>query len=440
MLTVEQNDLLCRVNGDAPMGALMKRYWLPACLSDEVSIPGGAPVRSTIVDTDIVIFRSPKGKLGAIYEYCPHRGASLVLARNEDDGLRCLYHGWKFAADGKIVEMPTEPPGSKAKDHLCHDAYPVVESGGFIWVYLGPKEAMPEFKPMPWASCPPQRLVISKVEVDANWAQAMEGQIDSAHSSMLHSTDIPAGRSEQTVVDARGVHVRPSGEANPKLIVKRVPYGMRYVAVRKPVQNADTQDYMRVTVFMAPCFAFIPPNSRNRLCNITVPRDDHRTAFYFVHYSETTDLDAEMMRKNTGNTPGVDFDPATGKRARNRANNFLQDREAMAKGNFSGIKGIGNQDVAMWESMGRTPIVDRSKEHLGGTDVAVVQFRRLMLDAMDEFRTSGRVLGQGGPNIPYSKIRSYEGLVPAGTNWELLGLNDEELAFAAKGAAATAAE
>lgn len=119
MLTTEQNDLLCRVNGDAPMGALMKRYWLPVCLASEVAAPGGGPVRTTVVDTDIVVFRSPNGALGAVYEYCPHRGVSLALARNEEDGLRCLYHGWKFAGDGTIVEMPTEPPGSKAKDRLC---------------------------------------------------------------------------------------------------------------------------------------------------------------------------------------------------------------------------------------------------------------------------------------------------------------------------------
>jgi phthalate 4,5-dioxygenase oxygenase subunit len=438
MLTHQQNELLCRVNQGAPMGALMKRYWMPACLSSEIAIPGGAPVRSTILDTDVVIFRSPNGKVGAMYEYCPHRGPSLVLARNEENGLRCLYHGWKFGADGKIVEMPTEPPGSRAADHLCHDAYPAVDSGGFIWIYLGPKETMPEFQPMPWASCSPRRLVITKVEVDANWAQAMEGQIDSAHSSMLHSTEIPAGRSEQTMANANGAYVRPSGDANPKLAVKRVPYGMRYVAVRKPLVNPDAQDYMRVTVFVAPCFAFIPPNSRNRLCNITVPRDDNRTVFYFVNYSETTDLDPAMMQRTLGEQASNMFDPQTGRKARNRSNNFLQDRAAMAAGNFTGIQGIGNQDIAMWESMGRTPIIDRSKEHLGGTDVAVVQFRRIMLDAVEDFQKNGTVLGQHGQQPPLSKIRSYEGVVALGTNWELLGLVDEELAIASKQGTAAA--
>jgi phthalate 4,5-dioxygenase len=434
MLTAEQNDLLCRVNGDAPMGALFKRYWLPACLADDVK-SGGAPVRTTLVDTDVVVFKSPNGRLGAVGEYCPHRGVSLALARNEEDGLRCLYHGWKFAGDGKIVEMPTEPPGSKAKDHLCHDGYPVVESGGFIWIYLGPKAEMPKFQPMPWAHLPRQRYVINHLEVDANWAQAVEGQIDSAHSNMLHSSDIPAGRSEQTVAGPDGTVVRPSGDPNPKLMVKRVPYGMRYVAIRKPQINPEAQDYMRVTVFIAPCFALIPPNTRNRLCNIPVPRTDGTTAFYLVNYSETVDLDPNMMGRALGEHS---IDRATGKRLRTRANNFGQDRDAMAKGNFSGIEGVPNQDVAMWESMGRTPIIDRSKEHLGGTDIAVAQFRRIMLDAVEEFQKTGTVLGQSGPQPPLAKIKSYEGIVPLGTNWELLGLSDEELGIATKTGVAAA--
>jgi len=426
MLTPEQNRLLCLVSGGAPMGALMKHYWLPLCQASEVARADGPPVRARLLDEDIVVFRDSKGRVGALEEYCPHRGVSLVLARNELCGLRCLYHGWKYDVDGNIVDMPTEAPDGRMAEHLKHRAYPVRESGGLIWAYLGPAEAMPEFQPPPWAACPPQRIVTSRIEVEANWAQALEGQIDSAHSSMLHSTDIPAGKSERTTVDAEGLHVRPSGDPNPRLLVKRVAYGMRYVAVRKPTTNAESHDYMRVTVFVAPCFALIPPNSRNYLCNMAVPRDDGTTNMYFVHFSETVDLDEGMIQANLGMRPGLDFDPVTGRNARNRANNFLQDRDAMAKGNFSGIRGIGQQDIAMWESMGRSPIIDRSREHLGRTDVAVVQFRRIMLDAVEAFTKTGHVLGQDHPVIPFAKVRSYEGIVPKGTDWEGLGLCEEE--------------
>jgi phthalate 4,5-dioxygenase oxygenase subunit len=254
---------------------------------------------------------------------------------------------------------------------------------------------------------------------------------------MLHSTEIPAGNSDRTVVDAEGTHLRPSGDPSPRLLVKRVPYGMRYVAIRRPTTNGDTHDYMRVTVFIAPCFALIPPNSRNYLCNMAVPRDDGSTTMYFVHFSETVDLDATMVHSVLGMRPDADFD-ATGRKIRNRANNFLQDRDAMAQGSFSGIRGIGNQDIAMWESMGRGPIIDRTREHLGRTDVAVAQFRRLMLDAVEEFRNTARVPGQHGPQIALAKVRSFEGIVPKGTDWELLGLSEDERALTAKQGAAAA--
>ena len=428
MLNEKQNDLLCRVEGVAPMGALMKRYWLPAIAAEEVAIPDGPPVRARLVGEDLVIFRDSNGRLGALEEYCAHRRVSLALGRNEKGGLRCLYHGWKYGVDGTVLDMPTESPDSRARENVDQQAFPAIESGGLIWVYLGPKESMPEFQPPPWANCVSRRLVVSKVIVDANWAQALEGQIDSAHSSMLHSTDIPAGTSEQTEIDEEGAHVRPSGDPNPRLLVKRAPYGMRYVAIRKPLVNAQTHDYMRVTVFIAPCFALIPPNSRNAMCNIAVPRDDNSTNMYFVHFSETTDLDRAMVQENLGSRPGIDIDPVTGRSLRNRGNNFQQDREAMARGNFSGIRGIGQQDIAMWESMGRRPIVDRHREHLGTTDVAVAQFRRIMLGAAEEFRESNRVLGQNGPRVAFGKIRSFEGILPVGSDWEALGMGDDEKA------------
>jgi phthalate 4,5-dioxygenase len=436
MLSAEQNDLLCRVEGDAPMGALMKRYWLPACASDAVT-PGGAPVRSRVLGTDTVIFRRPDGRPGAVYEYCSHRGASLALARNEACGLRCLYHGWQVDIDGRIVDMPTEPPGSRTKDLLRHQAYPVVESGGLIWLYLGPGEAAPPFDAMPWATLPAQRTVVCKLEIAANWAQAFEGQLDSAHSSTLHSTEIrTSGGPLSDVEVARAVDVRPSGDPNPRLATKRAPYGMRYAAIRQPTVDADTHDYVRITVFVAPCFALIPASNGSTLCTITVPRDDYATALYVVHFSATEDLDRARFQAILGARPGIDFDPVSGRNTRHRANNFLQDRGAMARGNFSGIEGIGPQDLAMWESMGRTPIIDRTREHLGRTDVAVAQFRRIMIDAAERFRRTGLVLGRDTPAIPLSRLRAFEGTVPKSANWEVLGLCDEERALLSESTAA----
>ena len=140
MMTAEENDLLCRVEGDAPMGQIMRRHWIAACLSEEVAEPDGAPVKVRLLGEDLVVFRDSKGRVGVLDEYCSHRRASLVFARNEDCGLRCLYHGWKFDVDGNVVEMASEPANSLIPERVKHKAYPAREAGGFVWAYMGPPE------------------------------------------------------------------------------------------------------------------------------------------------------------------------------------------------------------------------------------------------------------------------------------------------------------
>ncbi|MEO8752873.1 MAG: Rieske 2Fe-2S domain-containing protein, partial [Casimicrobiaceae bacterium] len=215
MLTHEENELLCRVEGKAPMGQLMRRHWLPACMIEEVAAVDGAPVRVKMLGEDLVAFRDTDGRVGVIGEYCPHRRASLVLGRNEECGLRCLYHGWKMDVDGNVVEMPSEPPESRLAEKVKHVAYPTREAGGFVWVYMGPPETMPEFEPPAFAPTPETSVAIVKVVVPCNWAQILEGAIDSAHSSSLHSTDIPPGRGEQTTA-RDGVWARPTTDKSPR--------------------------------------------------------------------------------------------------------------------------------------------------------------------------------------------------------------------------------
>src|SRR5258707_5325604 len=146
MITSEENDLLCRVEGDAPMGQLMRRHWIPACMSEEVAERDGTPIRVRLLGEDLVVFRDTDGRLGVLDEYCPHRRASLVLGRNEECGLRCLYHGWKFDVDGNVVEMTSEPAGSDVPQRVKHKAYPAREAGGVVWGYMGPAKEMPEFQ------------------------------------------------------------------------------------------------------------------------------------------------------------------------------------------------------------------------------------------------------------------------------------------------------
>ena len=194
MLTHEENMLLCLVEGDAPMGQLMRRHWTPVCLIEEVSEPDGTPIRARVLGEDLVVFRDTEGRVGVMDEYCPHRGASLVFGRNEECGLRCLYHGWKMDVEGNVVEMVSEPATSGLAQKVKHRAYTTKEWGGMVWAYMGPKETETAFEPPAWAPTADTRVTIAKALIPCNWAQILEGAIDSAHSSSLHSSDMVPAR------------------------------------------------------------------------------------------------------------------------------------------------------------------------------------------------------------------------------------------------------
>src|SRR5918911_122597 len=400
MLTREQNELLCRVEGDAPMGGIMRRHWLPVCMSEEVAKPDGARVRSRLLGENLVVFRDPRGRLGVLSEYCLHRRASLAFGRNEECGLRCLYHGWKFDVEGNVLEMPSEPPESGFAQKVKHKAYPTQEAGGFVWVYMGPKDQMPAFEAPAWAPTPQTKVSIVKIDLPCNWAQIMEGQIDSAHSSSLHSSDMRPARVDSA--KAADTHwLRPSTDKSPKLQVQVTNYGFRYAAIRRPIANANTHAYVRITTYVAPFTALIPPNTSYNVATVIVPKDDTSSYFHFIAWHETGGIDQEAWRKFCVAQVGIDLDKDYKPLHRKRENNYLQDRQAMKLGHFTGIPGIPNQDIAMWETMG--PIADRTSERLGASDMAVVQFRRLMIDAVRAFQAGEAAIGRGEPHIPQAK-------------------------------------
>src|SRR4051794_7409372 len=231
MLTAEENDLLCRVEANAPMGQLMRRHWIPACLSEEVTEPDGAPVRTKLLGEDLVVFRDTDGRLGVLDEYCPHRRVSLALGRNEECGLRCLYHGWKMDVEGNVLEMASEPPDRGFAAKVKHKAYPAREAGGFVWAYMGTAETMPAFEPPAFAPTPQARVSIVKIRVDANWAQVLEGQIDSAHSSTLHSSDMRPAQVDGAKATEQA-WLRPSTDKAPRLQFEETSFGFRYAAIR----------------------------------------------------------------------------------------------------------------------------------------------------------------------------------------------------------------
>jgi phthalate 4,5-dioxygenase oxygenase subunit len=407
MLTRQENELLCRVGPDAPMGQMMRRYWLPALMSTE--LVAGTPKRVRLLGEDFVAFRGDDGVAGLLDESCPHRGASLVLARTEGCALRCLYHGWKIDRDGKILEMPSEPEGSVFANKLSKAKYPVYESAGIVWTYLAAPETAPPVPDFAYARVPDSHRVNAKHRTDCNWAQCLEGAIDTAHSNYLHSTDIRPldGESRSRWEVARTA--RPSQDGRPRILTEDTPYGFRYAALRRPLVDPEIRNYVRVTHFVAPFTAIIPLGDLQNV-QIFVPIDDEHTYMYNVKFSFQK---PPPGAREAGGADQTDGDFGTN---RSRANNWLQDREAMKSSSYTGIDIIRNQDRAVQESMG--PIYDRSKEHLGVSDTAIIRMRRRMLDSVRAFAERGERPVALAESFDYGDVVAVEGMLPLDAPWQ----------------------
>ncbi len=416
MLTAEDNEILTRVGAETPMGKLMRQHWTPVCLIEEVEERDGTPLLVEVLGERYVAFRDSDGRLGLLDELCPHRRASLVLGRNEECGLRCLYHGWKIDVDGNVVAMSSEPEGSALMEKVKHRSYPVREWGGFVWAWLGEKEEMPEFDPPAFAPTEESPIAILKIRVPCNWAQVHEGQIDSAHSSSLHSSDMVPARVERASADARSWY-RPSTDKSPRMQAQVTSYGFHYAAIRRPMKNADANHYLRVTEFVAPYYSLIPPNAMYNVASVIVPIDDETTAFHFIAWGTEEVPSTEEWRKFAFARKGIDLNDDWSP-VRTWENRFLQDRNAMKLGNFTGIQGIPNQDIAMWVTQG--PIADRTHDILGASDLAIVEFRRLMVDAARKVAEGGKAIGTEEPRVPQATIMSKEGVYPKSVDWRTL--------------------
>ena len=418
MLSAEDNALLTHVAGKATMGEVLRRYWFPALLSDELAEPDGTPVPVRLFGENLVAFRDTQGRVGLLDERCPHRLASLVIGRNEDCGLTCIYHGWKFDVTGTCVDMPTEPQDHGYQKRVRVTAYPTHEAGGMIWTYMGPPEQRPAFPAFGWTQLPPEQRGIVKIGIRANYLQTVEGAIDSAHSWFLHRGSSRDWQKRLAV----------SEDQAPQLEAEDTPYGFRYAAIRKPVENPDTTKYVRVTLFALPSTAFIPPPLDRTLpahTQIFVPVDDENTMLFDVfHSQDASRVDQAELRRSLRAEPGVDLD-ADGYRLATRANRWNQNRAAMKDGSWTGIEGFQNQDIAAQESMG--PIVDRSLEHLGTSDIAVIRMRRRMLETVRRFRAGEPLVGQEH-GIAYERLASEQRIIPIGEPWQSVGAHAGEYA------------
>ena len=381
MLRKEQNDLLTRTGPGTPMGQLFRRSWLPALLAEELPEPECPPVRVKLLSERLLAWRDTKGRYALTDEFCAHRGISLWFARNEEYGLRCPYHGWKYDHTGQCVEVPSEPAESGFCEKIKLASYPLVERGGVLWAYLGPPELQPPLPEWEFATVPPDRRYVSKRFQECNWLQALEGGIDSSHVSFLHRGEI---NTDPLFKGSRGNQYNLD-DARPVFEVVESEGGL-YIGARRNAEQGNY--YWRVTQWVMPCFTMIPPRADHPVHgHFWVPMDDEQCWAWSYDYKVTrpfSALESESLRQGKG--VHVACEPGTFRPLANKDNDYLMDRAAQKRGDtYSGILGIAMQDASLQESMG--PIVDRTKENLVSTDNGIIMARhRLMrsLKAMTE--------------------------------------------------------
>jgi phenylpropionate dioxygenase-like ring-hydroxylating dioxygenase large terminal subunit len=379
MLSHEENELLTRVGPGTPMGRVFRSYWLPALLAEELLDPDGAPVRVTLLGEPLVAFRDSGGQVALLGAHCPHRGASLFFGRNEEHGLRCVYHGWKFDMAGACVDMPNEPAESSFKSRVHHTAYPCMERGGMIWTYMGPPDQMPELPQMEWMLVPPEQRYVHKRYQACNYLQNVEGEVDSSHVSFLHRS-MRSDFSGATVSGQRLLsqtrHYAPTFE------VRETDYGL-VIGARRDWD--PEQYYWRVTQFLLPSYTMIPSEPGSPISYTgAVPIDDEQMWGYTVTWRPDRPLSSEdVARIESWTGIYAEVDPRTYLPIANKANDYLIDRAQQRSDSFTGIRGIREQDLAVQEDQYGT-ITDRTKEHLGSSDAAIIAMRRQLLRTVSD--------------------------------------------------------
>ena len=418
MLSAEETALLTRTGPGTPMGDLMRQYWIPALMSSELPAPDGQPLRVRLLGENLVAFRTTSGQVGLLAHACPHRGASLFYGRNEAEGLRCVYHGWKFDVTGRCVEMPSEPAESNFKDKVCSRAYPCRERNGIVFAYMGPRQALPPLPDLEPNLLANEHIDIWTAQRECNWVQALEGDIDTCHFGFLHLGSVAPEMVTPDTFDYYAVNDR-----TPRYEVVDTDGGTMYGAYRPA--GEDTY-YWRIAQFLFPFYTLIPTGMLGRqiIVRAWVPLDDHHTMFWNLAVPQTRSradgtTTSLTRRPFAGSIRQPEFLPNTSdwlgrwRLKDNALNDYGIDREVQRSQSYTGIDGIHLQDQAITESM--SAIVDRSQEHLGTSDVMVIRTRRRLMRAALDLQDG--TIPPGVDHPEYYRQRSGGIVLPRSADW-----------------------
>lgn len=394
MLTKEDNELLTNVEKGSPMGEVFRRFWIPALMSEELAGPDCAPVEITLLGEHLVAFRDTDGKVGLMDKYCPHRGAPLFYGRNEECGIRCVYHGWKFDVDGNCVDMPNAPEGSAFKEKVRITAYPCVEAGSLIWTYMGPEESKPPFPEFEWCKTPEDHRYVRKFKMECNYLQAMEGDYDPGHGPFLHTVldggpQVPQFNNVQIQNRTRAT---PEDEPYPNAVgprrqtdsdkenwgqVEDSDSGLLFV---RAGERPDGTKIASVSPWMMPIFpvAGTVAGPNTYATNIRVPIDNHNLMFYRMRWSYEPIPKTELETYKTDGWYFPELIPGTFTPVKNVHNHYQIDRNMQKYFNYTGLSCFPLQDIAMMEDQWGS-LADRTQEHLTSSDFLIIAVRRRLL-------------------------------------------------------------
>ncbi len=404
MLKKEVNDLLTQTGPGTPMGELFRQYWMPALLAEELPADDCPPVRVKLLSERLIAFRDSAGRYGLIDEFCAHRGASLWFGRNEEGGLRCAYHGFKYDVTGQCIELPAEPDNSSLCRRIKLTAYPLVRVGDVLWAYMGDPAKQPPLPEFEFALVPSTQTYTSKRWQECNWLQALEGGIDSSHVSWLHSAGL---RSDPLFKGSKGNEYNMK-DLKPFFEVVESGGGL-FVGARR---NADEDHYYwRITPWVMPNFTMVPPRADHPVHgHFWVPIDDENCWVFTYDYHPVRDLTpTELQAMKDGHGVHNQYVPGTYRPLQNKDNDYMMDRDAQKRGEtYSGVRGIAMQDASLQESMG--PIVDRSRERLVAADAGIVKARQMLRKAAMALRDEGKT--PPGVDPAHQRIRSVSIVLP----------------------------